>query len=332
MKWVLKEPRLGDIIRTKVGLLYHYGIYVNDEEIIQFGLSPSLRKDTPPADIAVCSSNKDLFLNGEFLEVGELESTEPKRFDPQKTVELARKRLGEKGYHILYNNCEHFANDCLCGKKVSAQTNSVREFFQKMPLVNVYLAEIPRQGEMGKVYPPARQAEIDAVSNEKVKREKYYVWKLLEHGLYGSFGKKIEDIQFTKHDTGKWTCNQCEFSLSHSHNLVCVAISRAPIGVDIEKIQPIKTSVVEKILSDKEKMESESICAKEKEAYWIKAWTKKESLFKAQNLKGTTFEEFKNLDGDVVQRIVEGSDGDYALSVATNTPDRIRIFNGIKLL
>ena len=131
-------------------------------------------------------------------------------------METARARLGEKGYHILYNNCEHFAYDCLYGKKVCTQTDDVRALFQKMPIANVYIAEIPNQSEWGEVYPPARQAEIDAVKNEKVKREKYYVWKLLEYALLHAFGKRIEEISFTKSVNGKWECDFCYFSLSHS--------------------------------------------------------------------------------------------------------------------
>ena len=53
MKWELSEPCAGDMIRAKVGPLYHYGIYVSDSEVIQFGYSPALRAGTPDSQIRV---------------------------------------------------------------------------------------------------------------------------------------------------------------------------------------------------------------------------------------------------------------------------------------
>jgi phosphopantetheine--protein transferase-like protein len=113
---------------------------------------------------------------------------------------------------------------------------------------------------------------------------------------------------------------------------VCVAVSRASIGVDVEKIQPLKRDIAEKILSKAERVEYENLSVEDKTAYLIKAWTKKESLFKAQNIHATTFDAFQNLNGEVVQRVIKGSDGEYALAIATSTPDRIRIFDNVKLL
>ena len=41
MKWLLTEPRYGDMVRVKSGTVYHYGVYVSDDEVIQFGLAPA---------------------------------------------------------------------------------------------------------------------------------------------------------------------------------------------------------------------------------------------------------------------------------------------------
>ena len=42
MKWAPEKCKRGDVIRSKQGSIYHYGIYVSDEEVIQFGPSPLL--------------------------------------------------------------------------------------------------------------------------------------------------------------------------------------------------------------------------------------------------------------------------------------------------
>ena len=38
MRWMEKMPVCGDIIRTKVQFYHHYGIFVSEQEVIQFGL------------------------------------------------------------------------------------------------------------------------------------------------------------------------------------------------------------------------------------------------------------------------------------------------------
>lgn len=197
---------------------------------------------------------------------------------------------------------------------------------QQNAFVDVYIAEIPANGRLSKVCPDTRQAEIDKANSEKVKREKYYVWKLLEYGLQQSFDKKIEDVGFVKHATGKWTCDVCELSLSHSHNVVCVALSNAPVGVDVEKIEMPRGNIADKVLSEREKAEYTLLAGEQKDAFLIRVWAKKESLFKAKNIKSLTFEAFKNQEGVVFEKNLTFADGDYALAVATETPEKIRLY------
>jgi len=66
MKWDFIQPESGDILRVSFGNFYHYGIYVSDEEVIQFGLSPALNVGLKEADIKVLSSDIDTFLKDGF--------------------------------------------------------------------------------------------------------------------------------------------------------------------------------------------------------------------------------------------------------------------------
>ena len=70
MKWSLIEPKSGSMVRVKQGAIYHYGIFVSSEEIIQFGLPPMLRLSSKDADIEVCVSDDETFLCDGFMEVG----------------------------------------------------------------------------------------------------------------------------------------------------------------------------------------------------------------------------------------------------------------------
>ena len=137
MKWELIEPRAGDMIRVKVGAVYHYGIFVSDDEIIQFGPNPSLRMDIPDSDIEVCATDVDTFLCGQFLETAvPADRSERKKIrKPVQVIQTAKSRLGEKGYTILNNNCEHFANWCASGTKFSNQAFFVDEGEEKSGIV-----------------------------------------------------------------------------------------------------------------------------------------------------------------------------------------------------
>ena len=133
MKWLSVEPTYGSMIRVQAGSIHHYGVFVTPDEVIQFGLAPVLRPHQKDADVTVLSTDLVGFLNGGDWETAvftpEEAATHP---TPAEAVSTARSRMGERGYHILYNNCEHFAYECVTGKKQSDQVESVREMFQKM--------------------------------------------------------------------------------------------------------------------------------------------------------------------------------------------------------
>ncbi len=334
MRWELTQPSLGDIVRVHLGGIYHYGIYVSDDEVIQFGLAPSARRLLPDSEICVLASDIDVFLAGGFLEVSIFDRKEKRKHrSPKETVKIARSRIGERGYHILYNNCEHFAYECLTGEKYSSQTESVRKLFQSMPMLDVYIAEIPADIKIGAVSPKSRQDEISACSCERVKREKYCAWKLLEYGLQRSLGKKLADMEIAKSENGKWTSPHVEFSISHSHDAVCVAVSRKPVGVDIELLQSkINTErFCDRILTDGETAEYGKLTDNKLE-FLLTKWSQKESLFKQSGGKSFLPKEQDTQKGNVISKTVNVAGQKYILSVASDTPEKLRVFENIKLV
>ena len=100
MKWVMKDPVRGDMIRVALGSIYHFGIYVSDEEVIQFGLAPSQRAMLRDSEVEVVSSDIDGFLAGGFLEVCEFDKKERKKHrSPDAVVAYAQSKLGMRGYN-----------------------------------------------------------------------------------------------------------------------------------------------------------------------------------------------------------------------------------------
>lgn len=154
----------------------------------------------------------------------------------------------------------------------------------RAPFLSVYTAAIPSHVCVGGVFPFSRQEEIFACSSDKAKREKYCAWKLLEYAFLHAFGKRLDEIGFEKTESGKWVCDFCHFSLSHSHDAVAVALSDTPVGVDIEKLAPIKNRerVAKKILTASEGEEYQRLMLRPDSAneFLLEIWTKKESLFK----------------------------------------------------
>lgn len=121
-----KEPRFGDIIRTRVRFYYHYGIYVSDDQVIQFGLPDNVT--TPSHLIRVLSTDVYTFLNGGTVEVAQPDRAERKKMRPAKeAVAVAQSRIGETGYDILHNNCEHFVNECVFGEHRCSFLEAARE-------------------------------------------------------------------------------------------------------------------------------------------------------------------------------------------------------------
>ncbi len=126
MKWVQKEPKYGDMIRTKVSFYHHYGIFVSPECVIQFGLPDDVSR--PAEEVKVLASDIYTFLQGGELEVAKLDLDETsRRRSPKDTVAFAQERIGQGGYDILHNNCEHFANLCVFGESRSHFLQDVRE-------------------------------------------------------------------------------------------------------------------------------------------------------------------------------------------------------------
>ncbi len=125
MQWTVNSPKYGDIIRTKVTFYHHYGIFVNENRVIQFGLPDNVY--TPKEEIEVLATDIYTFLNGGELEVAVPEKDERKRLRKDKEIVLAAEaRIGEGGYDILHNNCEHFVNECAFGEHSSSFLQSVR--------------------------------------------------------------------------------------------------------------------------------------------------------------------------------------------------------------
>ena len=152
----------------------------------------------------------------------------------------------------------------------------------KTCFTNVYISTLS-DCKVRSVFPIERDQEITSCTNPTQQKQKYIAWKLLEFGIKNSLNKDINNFSFTKHDSGKWVSNEIEFSITNSKDLVAVAISSSPIGVDAEEISD-KVLKLSKIPTD-EIAEFDSLSHDDKLAFLTQKWTVMESALKCLNLK-----------------------------------------------
>lgn len=103
----------GDHIASRRCGYWHHGIYAGDGRVVHYaGLSKSGRGG-PVEEISLemfASGRELVLLNNSFSS-----------YRASEIVVRARSRLGERGYNVLTNNCEHFCSWCLTGHSHSAQ-------------------------------------------------------------------------------------------------------------------------------------------------------------------------------------------------------------------
>lgn len=152
--------------------------------------------------------------------------------------------------------------------------------------LDVYFALWTENSDVQINFPDERRKEIDAVTNENLKKSKITSWKLLSVATEKSLDKPIEDIKFSKTENGKWTAEDFFFSITHTDGFTAVVVSDAPCGIDVESIDAFQQKSRYKPFIDafSQKIGVQE-SAKTDALNLLKVWTAKESVFKA-NGKG----------------------------------------------
>ena len=135
--------------------------------------------------------------------------------------------------------------------------------------------------------PKSRKQRVDSLFFEKDKHikivEYFLVKKLLK--LKGN-----PDFVYSKNNK-PYIDGEKNFNISHSDNMLVVATSKNPVGVDVQKIVEYNPKLAAFVLSDGElkKVSTSSNPGLE----FTKLWTKKESYIKCNGL--TIFNDIKNV-------------------------------------
>lgn len=202
---------------------------------------------------------------------------------------------------------------------------------RKNAVLDVYVAQIPKTCAFEPVFPALRQEEIESVKNPSLKGQKYAVWRLLGYALKNTFGVSMEKLLFSRSANGKWACDACAFSLSHSQDAVAVALSEMPVGVDIQSAGAIRDErIAKKILTARELSAYAALTAGREEYLLIK-WTEKESLFKKSDEPAFRPSKTETAGQPLKTEKITVAGAEYLLTVAADDFTDFRLFTDIEL-
>jgi len=111
--------RRGDHVYVSYVVFTHHGIYVGDDTVVALCGKPV---DHPDGPSRICKMSSAEFADGREIRV---RNYAPSESSPaEEVVERALSKVGETGYDLLSNNCEHFATWCKTGRFRSSQVET----------------------------------------------------------------------------------------------------------------------------------------------------------------------------------------------------------------
>jgi 4'-phosphopantetheinyl transferase len=112
--------------------------------------------------------------------------------------------------------------------------------------------------------------------------------------LAARLGRAPQALVFARGAQGKPALHGLEFSLSHTRGLALVAVAAVPVGVDVERIEPLDAlALARHRFSAAERAALERVPADRQQAAFYGAWVRKEAFVKATGAGlSRTFDQF----------------------------------------
>lgn len=102
--------KMGDHIYADYGHCFHHGIYCGDDEVIHYVNGKR-----------ICKTPLSKFAKKQRIHI----KRHRRSFSQSRVAKRAKRRLGERKYNLIFNNCEHFANWCKTGKSRCKQGEQI---------------------------------------------------------------------------------------------------------------------------------------------------------------------------------------------------------------
>ena len=109
-------PAVGAHLVTPRSFYTHHGIHVGEGRVVHYaGLCDGMHGG-PVREVSLAE-----FCCGRGYRI---KTERRQRFSGEEVARRARSRIGEDRYHLLRNNCEHFCEWCVAGRRWSAQVET----------------------------------------------------------------------------------------------------------------------------------------------------------------------------------------------------------------
>jgi 4'-phosphopantetheinyl transferase len=145
----------------------------------------------------------------------------------------------------------------------------------------IYIEKINEQFN-NEFLPTFKKEELKTIDCERVKTQSVAGYSLLYKIAKEKFNITLKPQEMKRENNSKPKCDFFNFSISHSKDLVAVALSKKEIGIDIE---------FEKKDRNFDLIKEKNFNLEEKPQNFYKVWTKKEAIFKS--LDKTSFDLIK---------------------------------------
>ncbi|HOC98009.1 MAG TPA: 4'-phosphopantetheinyl transferase superfamily protein [Bacilli bacterium] len=157
--------------------------------------------------------------------------------------------------------------------------------------------------------------QVNKYKEDDQRRRSFFSWyllylKLVERKL------NVSDLKVVFNENGKPLIEGINFNISHSHNLVAVAISSHEVGIDLELVEEKNNERIAKKIMNEEEYQK---YLKNKE-YFYKVWTEKEAYLKRRGLAlDFALNKDYKIEDVVSYYIQDEDDNDYYLSVSPSS-------------
>lgn len=191
---------------------------------------------------------------------------------------------------------------------------------------DVYVALLP-EGECGApLYPEERDAYVKNTANPTVRRERYFVWRLLEIAARRSLGLELSEIGLRR-EGERWAGELADISLAHGGGALAVAISGEPVGVDIELLSDGSDGdrLAERFFNDAERAEYYAASEEERRLTSIRIWTAKEAIFKSLSESAFAPSDVDSHSSRVHSSTLRLGDCDFVLSVVSEGEPTVHV-------
>lgn len=127
-----------------------------------------------------------------------------------------------------------------------------------------------------------KKARLDNYKSDIDKKLGLYADLLVRIAIYQDLSIENCDIEFDTNGYGKphlINDQEYHFNISHTHNMIAVAISNNPVGVDVEQIREIDIGIAKRFFTEREQNYIEK---SQDDLYerFFEIWTKKEAYIK----------------------------------------------------